>query len=858
MSGVEDVVNPPPDETEKTVEKEELSDSTDGKEEDKASLTTSLTDSGSTSLTGSTSESWTLLEKEEADTQKKNISLLENGAYVEEVDDLTDQTIKSPVEETDSESIETISDDECLVSHPLANSLHANLASFCYIPDVTDSGFPSSLTSTTSTISVASDGIPIMDKSQQDGDPQYEWNDEGEREIPEEEAVSEEIEPVEIIAEDVDIPEDDEEIEREESIDESDDGLNYEREERRLEPSEPGYDLGNKIRVLQCPALNDDDGLPGAPLPPLAQEVELYPSQELDPNFPIIKRGEVYKHDKNLQLDHFLTAILILALALVIGLGIGHFVGLSERLEVQEMYEHLQDEKLDTLQSDLVTCIEGEEGQGGDDQDLDDKVIRQLWDENQELRDQVHQLRTSSGDPGDEAMAALLRDKINDLLTANADLEREVARLRYADAARGAAESVETLNKLRKTRDTLNDIVTENDQLKIEVAKARYGEPPAHKSTKAERDLLASENQELKNELEQLKISNKEYKSKASENMHEKFENALKFLEELTIEKHVLSNNNLKQDDLNTPWPTKRHEELKNEDEEGEAKVMEDKIVDDDNDDHDNDDDDDDDIKSTSMNNLSKYLSTLVGVGSKILTKQGTIDWVQAKKFVGGLKEDISTKFEEAGKLAKEDIGIIVNKFDELKTFVDTEKVKQNMKATQTAAGKLVKSLVGAVKDLKEASEDAAEKSDWMNKFKSEAIKVKSGLETKWYEIKDKWQKVIVKNKPDNIEDDDDDDDDDEDDQKEKHKYRKGKNDDEDHKEKKKVEKTKLRGEEDDDEDEGYSSYDEKKRNDEDDDYDKRYKKRNKRKENDDEDEDSLEDRKYSKNRKEDPKKRRK
>ena len=31
-------------------------------------------------------------------------------------------------------------------------------------------------------------------------------------------------------------------------------------------------------------------------------------------------------------------------------------------------------------------------------------------------------------------MAAILRDRINDLLTANADLEREVARLRYADA----------------------------------------------------------------------------------------------------------------------------------------------------------------------------------------------------------------------------------------------------------------------------------------------------------------------------------------------------------------------------------------------------------------------------------------
>ena len=55
-----------------------------------------------------------------------------------------------------------------------------------------------------------------------------------------------------------------------------------------------------------------------------------------------------------------------------------------------------------------------------------------------------------------------------------------------------------------------------------------------------------------------------------------------------------------------------RHEELKTED--------------------DDDDDDDDEIKSKSMYNLSKYLSGLLGVGSKILTKQGTIDWVQANR----------------------------------------------------------------------------------------------------------------------------------------------------------------------------------------------------------------------------------
>ena len=150
--------------------------------------------------------------------------------------------------------------------------------------------------------------------------------------------------------------------------------------------------------------------------------------------------------------------------------------------------------------------MQGEEGKGGDDQDLDDRVIKQLWDENQELKDQVLSLKSSSAiSYGDEAMSAILRDKINELLTVNADLQKEVARLRYADAAREAAESVETLDQLRKTRDTLNDIVTENDQLKLEVVKARYGEPV--NTNGQERDLLVEENKSLKDQLESLKNS---------------------------------------------------------------------------------------------------------------------------------------------------------------------------------------------------------------------------------------------------------------------------------------------------------------------------------------------------------------
>ena len=35
---------------------------------------------------------------------------------------------------------------------------------------------------------------------------------------------------------------------------------------------------------------------------------------------------------------------------------------------MQEKYAHLQEEQLDNLKDDLVSCIHGEEGQGGDDE----------------------------------------------------------------------------------------------------------------------------------------------------------------------------------------------------------------------------------------------------------------------------------------------------------------------------------------------------------------------------------------------------------------------------------------------------------------------------------------------------------
>ena len=79
-------------------------------------------------------------------------------------------------------------------------------------------------------------------------------------------------------------------------------------------------------------------------------------------------------------------------------------------------------------------------------------------------------------------------------------------------------------------------------------------------------------------------------------------------------------------------------------------------------------------------------------------------------RFTKGLQADLGSRFDEAGKLARDDINIVVEKFDDLRKFVEADGVRDHMKATRVAAAKLVKSLVGSVRSLKEASEEAAEK----------------------------------------------------------------------------------------------------------------------------------------------------
>merc|ERR1719429_846500 len=89
--------------------------------------------------------------------------------------------------------------------------------------------------------------------------------------------------------------------------------------------------------------------------------------------------------------------------------------------------------------------------------------------------------------------------------------------------------------------------------------------------------------------------------------------------------------------------------------------------------------------------------------------------------------------------------------------MIDTQKFKSNVDAAKTASLKFLQSIIRAVEDVQEASDDAAEESDWVNGFKAEILETKKKLDEKWIKIQHKWDQIISKTEDDDDEDDDDD-----------------------------------------------------------------------------------------------------
>ena len=148
----------------------------------------------------------------------------------------------------------------------------------------------------------------------------------------------------------------------------------------------------------------------------------------------------------------------------------------------------------------------GEEGRGGEDQDLDEIVIRQLREENEKLKDELQMLRevTATDTSIHEELSAIMRDRINDLLVANSDLEKEVVRLRYSPKEvliQAPPDNTESDLELMETKEVLNNMAHENDQLKVAIARERYGPRQVPVEAKQQLNILQTENDELKSEV---------------------------------------------------------------------------------------------------------------------------------------------------------------------------------------------------------------------------------------------------------------------------------------------------------------------------------------------------------------------
>merc|ERR1719402_1192074 len=172
--------------------------------------------------------------------------------------------------------------------------------------------------------------------------------------------------------------------------------------------------------------------------------------------------------------------------------------------------------------------------------------------------------------------------------------------------------------------------------------------------------------------------------------------------------------------------------------------IINDQVITYEDDDEDEETNKDGDDKKETLRKFVDYISMVTMKLGDNVVKKGNVDLKEAKKLVDSLKTKVADALDVIGKTTETDVhDIIADKYNELKKFVDSDEVKENLSATRMAAAKFGETLVNAVKKIKEAGEDAAKESKWTTTFKREVSKVKDGLERKWSQIKNKWEKIV-------------------------------------------------------------------------------------------------------------------
>lgn len=133
-----------------------------------------------------------------------------------------------------------------------------------------------------------------------------------------------------------------------------------------------------------------------------------------------------YTHHRNTEVNRLLSAMLVLCCVSVLGLGFGHFLGWEHHQEHTDSVVNRMGRKLDSLRSDLLTCLVTE-----DDADLDNKWIEKLLDENRNLLQRLKSAeQTSSCDSrAERAGEAKSRQIVDQLIHENRNLRSFISKM---------------------------------------------------------------------------------------------------------------------------------------------------------------------------------------------------------------------------------------------------------------------------------------------------------------------------------------------------------------------------------------------------------------------------------------------
>lgn len=218
--------------------------------------------------------------------------------------------------------------------------------------------------------------------------------------------------------------------------------------------------------------------------------------EELPPDIDLKPGRRHYVHTPNIHLNRWLNLIALLSAALVLGLGVGNFIGMSRQWWHEREIARNQVLKLKQLQDELVLCIKEKSEINYKlynlHEEFSDKGLNTLFKINDQLniseKFNIPKSKNINWHLQEQNIFQAQEIKIHQLQEENNELQGTLQCLtnhiesnlnsQILDKNRKEDLKAVSLNeKVKTVKDHINQMISENEELKTAVARLRYGKP---------------------------------------------------------------------------------------------------------------------------------------------------------------------------------------------------------------------------------------------------------------------------------------------------------------------------------------------------------------------------------------------